>query len=260
MEGVVWPLSGPDVALFDMKLALPYRPVIAETLATLVRIQLAAGGPASRTSPPGRLPGPMIDRQRDVTELLLDWSEGDEAALGRLIPRVEAELRQIARRHMHREARGHTLQPTALVNELYLKLVDQRRVQWRNRAHFYGTAANIMRRILVDHARIRNAEKRGQGARPVSLEEVSDVPAKPNRAQPDVDLIALDDALKFLAEVDERQSRIVELRYFTGLGHREIGEVLGISDRTVRREWRTARLWLHQEISRRPPAGGRRQP
>ncbi len=196
----------------------------------------------------------MIDRQRDVTELLLDWSEGDEAALGRLIPLVEVELRRIARRYMRREAKNHTLQPTALVNELYLKLVDQRRVQWRNRAHFYGSAANIMRRILVDHARIRDAEKRGQGAKPLSLEDVNDVSAKS-----DVDLIALDDALESLAEVDPRQSRIVELRYFTGLGHQEIGEVLGISARTVRREWRTARLWLHQEMSHRPPPGGRRQ-
>ncbi len=193
----------------------------------------------------------MIDRQRDVTELLLDWSEGDEDALGRLIPLVEAELRRIARRYMRREAGNHTLQPTALVNELYLKLVDQRRVQWHNRAHFYGSAANIMRRILVDHARIRKADKRGKGNRALSLEEVSDVPAKP-----DVDLIALDDALVSLAEVDERQSRIVELRYFTGLGHQEIGEVLGVSARTVRREWRTARLWLHQAISRLPPSGG----
>ncbi len=187
----------------------------------------------------------MCDRQRDVTELLLDWSEGDENALARLIPLVEVELRRIARRYMRREARNHTLQPTALVNELYMKLVDQRRVQWRNRAHFFGSAAHIMRRILVDHARVRDAGKRGKGAKPVSLQEISDVAVKP-----DVDLIALDDALSALAEVDERQSRIVELRYFAGLGHEEIGEVLGLSARTVRREWRTARLWLHREMRR----------
>ncbi len=182
---------------------------------------------------------------RDVTELLLDWGKGDADALERLVPLVEAELRQIARRYMRRESGGHTLQPTALVNELYLKLVDQRRVRWQNRAHFYGSAANIMRRILVDHARARDAAKRGRGAKPVSLQEISDVPEKA-----DIDLIALDDALESLAEVDPRQSRIVELRYFAGLGHREIGEVLEISDRTVRREWRTARLWLHQEMRR----------
>ena len=200
--------------------------------------------PAIQLSP-GTLADPMCDRPRDVTELLLDWSDGDGSALGRLIPLVEVELRRIADRYMRREAKGHTLQPTALVNELYLKLVDQRRVRWQNRAHFFGSAANIMRRILVDHARVRDADKRGKGAKPVSLDEISDVAAKA-----DVDLVALDDALSSLAEVDERQSRIVELRYFAGLGHREISEVLGTSERTVRREWRTARLWLHQEMRR----------
>ncbi len=185
----------------------------------------------------------MSDRPRDVTELLLDWGEGDESALSRLIPLVEAELRRIARRYMRREARNHTLQPTALVHELYLKLVDQRRVQWQDRAQFFGSAAHIMRRILVDHARIRDAGKRGHGVKPVSLEEISDLASRP-----EVHLIALDGALSALAEVDQRQSRIVELRYFAGLGHEEVGEVLGISARTVRREWRTARLWLHQEM------------
>lgn len=183
------------------------------------------------------------DPQSEVTHLLLAWSGGDKTALERLMPLVEDELRKIAKRHMSHEARNHTLQPTALVNELYLKLVDQRRVRWQNRAHFFGTAAKSMRRILVDHARIRQAEKRGDGAKPVSLEEISDVPEKQ-----DVDLIALDDALKSLAEVDERQSRIVELSFFVGLSHEEIGEVLGTSPRTVRREWRTARLWLHKAM------------
>ncbi len=187
----------------------------------------------------------MADPQPDVTELLLDWGEGDDGALGRLMPLVEAELRRIAKRHMRREAAGHTLQPTALVNELYLKLIDQRRVQWRNRAHFFGSAANIMRRILVDHARAKGAAKRGRGDKPLALDQVSEP-----SPEPDVDLIALDDALTALAEVDERQSRIVELRYFTGLSHREIGEVLAASERTVRREWRTARLWLHREMRR----------
>lgn len=185
----------------------------------------------------------MTDRPSDVTDLLLDWNEGDEEALGRLIPLVEAELRRIAGRYMRREAGSHTLQPTALVNELYLKLVDQRRVRWQNRAHFFGSAANIMRRILVDHARTRDAGKRGSGVKPVSLDEISDVSEKS-----EVDLVALDGALEALTEVDARQGRIVELRYFTGLSHREIGEVLDLSARTVRREWRTARLWLHQEM------------
>ena len=192
----------------------------------------------------------MVDPQPDVTELLLNWGEGDDSALGRLMPLVEAELRRIAQRHMRREAAGHTLQPTALVNELYLKLVDQRRVRWQNRAHFFGSAANIMRRILVDHARARDAAKRGRGDKPLALDRISSGRVPEISPEPDVDLIALDGALSSLAEIDERQSRIVELRYFTGLNHREIGEVLGTSERTVRREWRTARLWLHREMRR----------
>ena len=215
-------------------------------LAIRPRSARRAGQSTAAAEAAGRLPEPMSDRPRDVTGLLEDWNEGDGAALGRLIPLVEAELRRIARRSMRREAAGHTLQPTALVNELYLRLVGQRRVQWRNRGHFYGSVATIMRRILVDHARVRGAGKRGKGARPVPLEEISQVVPKP-----DLDLVALDDALSSLAQVDERQSRIVELRYFAGLGHREIGEALGISARTARREWRTARLWLHREMRRR---------
>ena len=185
----------------------------------------------------------MRAQQSDVTRLLVAWSQGDSEALGRMMPLVENELRQIARRYMRGEARGHTLQPTALVNELYLKLAGQHTVRWKDRTQFYGFAAEMMRRILVDYARIRLAEKRGKGAKPASLEEISDVPEKR-----DLDLIALDDALKCLAEIDERQGRIVELRFFAGLGHEEIAEILEISARTVRREWRTARLWLHQEM------------
>ena len=187
----------------------------------------------------------MADPKSEVTGLLLAWCQGDSKALFQLMPLVEEELRRMAKRYMRREDADHTLQPTALVNELYLKLVNQRHVHWRNRAHFFSFAAEMMRRILVDHARLRRAEKRGEGMKTVSLEEISDVPERL-----DVDLIALDDALRSLAEVDERQSRIVELRSFAGLSHEEVGEVLGISPRTARREWRTARLWLSQEMRR----------
>ncbi len=189
----------------------------------------------------------MPEKTGEVTCLLLAWTDGDRAALERLMPLVEQELRRIARRYFDREHRGHTLQPTALVNEVYLRLVDRRSVQWKNRAHFFGFAAQMMRRILVDHARIAHAEKRGDGKRALSLEEITDLPIRS-----DSDLIALDDALESLAEVDGRQARVVELRYFAGLTNAEIGEALGISTRTVKREWRTARLWLHQELCHRP--------
>ena len=185
----------------------------------------------------------MDGRLGQVTRLLLAWSHGEAGALERLMPLVERELRQIARRYSSREHRHHTLQPTALVNEVYLRLAERRSVRWKNRSHFFGFAAQTMRRILVDYARCAQAEKRGDGQRALSLEEVAD---PPERSDPD--LIALDDVLKVLAEVDERQSRVVELRYFAGLTHQEIGEVLGISTRTVKREWRTARLWLYQEL------------
>ena len=188
---------------------------------------------------------PRADPEGDVTRLLLAWSEGDRAALERVMPLVEQELRRIAKRYFNREEQNHTLEPTALVNEVYLRLVDRRSVQWKNRSHFFGFAAEMMRRILVDHARVARAEKRGAGRRALSLEEISDLPVTS-----DPDVIALDDALDHLAEVDERQSRVVELRYFAGLKNDEIAEVLGISTRTVKREWRTARLWLYQELRR----------
>lgn len=187
--------------------------------------------------------GATRTRRHEVTGLLLAWSAGDWAALERLMPLVVDELRRIAKRYLDRELPNHTLQPTALVNELYLRLVDQRGVDWKNRAHFFGATAQMMRRILVDHARGRQAEKRGDGLRPLALDEVPGLAVRRDR-----ELIALDDALKSLSEVDERQSRVVELRYFTGLTNREIGEALGISTRTVKREWHTARLWLYQEI------------
>lgn len=181
----------------------------------------------------------------EVTRHLLAWGEGDETALYRMMPLVAEELRQIAQGYMRREAEGHTLQPTALVNELFLKLAGKRGVQWKNGAHFFGSAADMMQRILVDHARIRQAKKRGGQAKPLSLQEISDI-----SQERDVDLIALDDALKSLAAVDERQSRIVVLSFIVGLSHEEIGAVLGISPRTARREWRTARRWLYREMRR----------
>jgi RNA polymerase sigma factor (TIGR02999 family) len=186
----------------------------------------------------------MPDSSSDVTMLLLAWSEGDEDALPQLLPLVMEELKKIAHRYLLREGREHTLQPTALVNELYLKLVDRRKVQWKNRAQFFGVAATMMRNILVDYARARQTSKRGSGIPKLSLDET----LKVAEAQ-DAEILALDDALKTLAEVDPRQARVVELRFFTGLSYDDIGEVLGISATTAKREWRTARLWLLREIS-----------
>jgi RNA polymerase sigma factor (TIGR02999 family) len=183
--------------------------------------------------------------QKEVTDLLIQWSEGDAEALERLMPLVFEELRHLARFHFQRETDGHTLQPTALVNEVYMRLVDQRRVQWDNRRQFFAFAATLMRRILVDHAKGRRAVKRGGDVRKVPLDEalgVSDAP--------DVDLVALDEALSRLAAIDPRQARIVELRHFAGLGNEEIAEVLDISPTTVKREWKTARLWLYQTMQR----------
>ncbi|MBI1762242.1 MAG: sigma-70 family RNA polymerase sigma factor [Acidobacteria bacterium] len=181
----------------------------------------------------------------DVTQLLLDWNAGDQAALAELMPLVYAELRQIAARQLRRERHEHTLQPTALVHEAWLRLVQTKRLTWQNRAHFLGVAAELMRRILVDHARRRSAGIRGGGETRLALDEALDV------AQPrEVALLALDDALTSLAALDPRQSRIVELKYFGGLEIDEIAEVLGISPATVKRDWQWARAWLHREISR----------
>jgi RNA polymerase sigma factor (TIGR02999 family) len=186
----------------------------------------------------------MEDERSDVTQLLLDWSDGDESALERLMPLVFDELRRIARGFVSREGREHTLQPTALVNEVYLKLVDRRRVQWKNRAQFFGFTAEMMRRILVDYARGRQTAKRGAGVAKISLDDTLGL-AKTR----DMELVKLDDALEALAEIDPRQARIVELRFFAGLTNEEVGEVLDVSATTVKREWRTARLWLNREMS-----------
>jgi RNA polymerase sigma factor (TIGR02999 family) len=180
-----------------------------------------------------------------LTKLLLDWSNGDQAALDELMPLVYDELRRLARHYMLRERPGHMLQTTALVNEAFLRLVDQRRVNWQNRAHFFAIAAQMMRRILVDHARGHLYAKRGGGARRISLDRVSVVSEE--RA---ADVIALDEALTGLAEIDPQQSRVVELRFFGGLTVEETAEVLGLSPATVKREWSAAKAWLQQEISK----------
>ena len=185
----------------------------------------------------------MATPGHDVTGLLQAWVGGDAAALDRLVPIVYDELHRQAQRYLRRENPGHTLQTTALVHEAYLRLVDQREARWQNRAQFFGVAAQVMRRILVDHARRHQAAKRGGSAVPVPLEE-GEVAARGS----DVDLVALDDALTRLAAVDPQQARVVELRYFTGLGIEETAEALGISPATVKREWAMARAWLKREL------------
>jgi len=181
----------------------------------------------------------------DVTRLLKAWSDGDQAALSELMPTVYAEIRKLARSYLRRERSDHTLQATALVHEAYMRLVDQRAVKWQNRAHFFGIAAQIMRRILVDHARMQKADKRGSGESPIVLDESLDVAAG-NR----LDFVALDDALKALAELDPRQARIVELRFFGGLSIEETAEVTQLSPATIKREWAAARTWLRRELDR----------
>jgi RNA polymerase sigma-70 factor, ECF subfamily len=191
--------------------------------------------------------GSMPDLQEDVTKLLQDWSHGDGKALDKLIPLVFEDLRKIAGRMFQRESDGHTLQPTALVNEVYLRLMDQRKVQWQNREQFFSVSALMMRRILVDYAKGRRAAKRGSNAPKLPLEDALQIPDLRNLEN--LDLLAdLDEALSRLAELDPRQSRIVELRYIMGLGNEEVAEVLRISPTTVKREWKTAKLWLHREL------------
>ncbi len=182
---------------------------------------------------------------RDVTQLLIDWNNGSRQALDALLPQVYDELRRVAAGYLRRERPGLTLQGTALVHEAYLRLVDQTRVRWQNRAHFLGVAAQMIRRILVDHVRAKHAAKRGAGAMTLSLDESIEA-AGPR----DVDLVSLDDALEELARFDPQQARIVELRYFTGLSIEETAEVIGISPATVKREWTVARAWLFRELSR----------
>ena len=189
------------------------------------------------------------DSPTDVTELLRAWSEGDRSAQEPLLRAVLGELRRQAARAMRRESPTHTLQPTALVNEAYLRLIDQQRVQWRNRAHFFGVAASLMRRILVDHARSRLAAKRGGDVQRVSIGDV-EPPDRASESAQDVDVLALHEALERLAALDPEQARLVELRYFSGLTIEETAEALGVSPATVKREWRFARAWLRRELER----------
>ena len=181
----------------------------------------------------------------EVTQLLVSWSNGDRAAFNRLVPIVHAELRRLARRSLARQNPGHTLQTSALVNEAYLKLVDQKGIAWQNRAHFFAVAANAMRFILVDYARRQRYAKRGGGAFKVTLSEAGQL-----GEQRAAELIALDDALTALAAYDERKARVVELRYFSGLSVEETAEVIGVAPITVMREWRTARIWLKDAMSK----------
>src|SRR5262245_8968823 len=180
-----------------------------------------------------------------ITQQLLAWSNGDQTALEELTPLVYAELHRLAGRHMQRERPGHALRTTALVNEAYLRLIDLKHVRWQNRAHFFGIAAQLMRHILVDFARARCRAERGGFTQQVSLEDVALVSNDQT-----ADFIALDDALKSLAEIDPRKSRLVELRFFGGLSVEETAEVLNVSTRTVMREWSLARDWLYRELSK----------
>lgn len=188
---------------------------------------------------------PQPERPSDVTQLLVAWGAGDASAGERLVPAVYAELRRQAARAMRREGE-HTLQTTALVHEAYLRLVDQRRVVWRNRAHFFGVAAQLMRRILVDYARGRHAAKRGGGMQQLTLGDADAVTAA--SADEGVEVVALHEALERLAAIDPTQARLVELRYFGGLNIEETAESLGVSPATVKREWAIARAWLRREL------------
>jgi RNA polymerase sigma-70 factor (ECF subfamily) len=179
----------------------------------------------------------------EITDLLVCWGDGDEAALERLLPLVERELHRLAHAYMRRESRDHTLQTTALINETFLRLVDQSRVRWQNRAHFYGIAAQMMRRVLLNHARDKKRDKRGGGAYKVSLSE-----AEAMSEERSVELLALDEALRRLSAIDERKSRVVELRYFGGLSVKETAEVLKVSPATVGRDWEMAKAWLAREL------------
>jgi RNA polymerase sigma factor (TIGR02999 family) len=181
----------------------------------------------------------------NVTQLLIDLSNGDRNAVDLLLPVIYDELRKLAANYLRRERPDHTLQPTALVHEAYIRLVDQTRVNWQNRAHFFGVAAQIMRRLLVDHARRHNAEKRGQDFQKITLDENID-----RAVERSTMLIALDDALHALAEFDEQKARVVELRYFGGLSIEETADVMGVTPTTIKRHWRFAKAWLHGEMEK----------
>lgn len=181
----------------------------------------------------------------EITERLIAWGAGDRVAFDQLLPVVYQELRRMAGNYLRQENPGHTLQPTALVHEAWLRLIDQERVDWRNRAQFFGVAAQMMRRILVDHAKARHREKRGGDAVKLSLDDMVNLSRE--RA---AELLALDDALDELTGVDERKSRVVELRYFGGFSVEETAQILGVSPETVMRDWKLAKAWLYQQIRR----------
>lgn len=179
----------------------------------------------------------------NITHLLKEWSDGDRQALDKLTPLVYEELRRQAARYLRRERPGHTLQTTALIHEAYLRLIDAKDVDWQSRAHFFAVAANLMRRILVDHARRRDADRRGGSQIRLTLDEALTV-----TKEPDVDLLAIDEALDRLAAIDLQQARVVELRFFSGLTVEETAAALGVSPKTVKRDWSVARAWLRREI------------
>ena len=202
---------------------------------------------------PGALRNRAVSRVRqtmplspteDVTGLLIDWSNGDQTAYERLVPLVYAELHRLSHHYMGRERSDHTLQTTALVNEAYVRLVDQKKTQWQNRAQFFGVCAELMRRILVDYARQRGYQKRGGGAQKVALDETLEISAEKT-----VDLVALDEALTRLAKFDPRKARVVELRFFGGMNVEETAEVMGIHANTVIRDWSAARAWLYKAVT-----------
>lgn len=190
----------------------------------------------------------QVTTSPQVTQLLLAWRQGEQSALDKLIPLVHAELRHIARRYMMGERKGHSLQTTALVNEAYLRLVDSQKVNWQCRAHFFAVSAQLMHRVLVDHARARDYQKRGGGAYKVTLDEAMVGPEERGH-----DLVALDDALQELAKIDPRKSRVVELRFFGGMSVEETAAILHVSQDTVLRDWRLAKAWLRREMT----CGGR---
>ena len=188
-----------------------------------------------------------LSSSENVTALLIDWRNGDQSAYERLVPMVYAELHRLAHHYMNRERADHTLQTTALVNEAYVRLVDQKRTNWQNRAQFFGTCAELMRRILVDYARQQQYQKRGGGAQKITLEETLQIVEEKT-----ADLVALDEALENLAKFDPRKARVVELRFFGGLNVEETAEVMGIHANTVIRDWSAARSWLYKAVTSEP--------
>lgn len=186
----------------------------------------------------------MATESNEITQYLQDWRNGNASALDEILPLVYDELRKIARRYRAKERGEHTLQTTEIINEAYLKLLNQKENDWQDRAHFFAVASRVMRNLLVDYARTKNYQKRGNGAEKVSLEEVALF-----TPEPDAQILALDEALNNLAKFDQRKSKLVELRYFGGLSTQETAEVLGVSEITVKREWLKAKAWLYNELS-----------